>query len=82
MATIGIGYVIRPLAAGFIGHFGDRIGRSQMLVLTLVVMGVATFLIGCLPPAPPSAPPPRSCWWCCARCRAPPRPANPSAPSP
>src|SRR6478736_6685182 len=51
MATIGIGYVVRPLAAGVIGHFGDRIGRRQMLVLTLVVMGVATFLIGCLPPA-------------------------------
>jgi MFS family permease len=33
-----------------IGHFGDRIGRRQMLVLTLVLMGVATFLIGCLPP--------------------------------
>ena len=51
MATIGIGYVVRPLAAGVIGHFGDRIGRRQMLVLTLVLMGVATFLIGCLPPA-------------------------------
>jgi len=50
MATIGIGYVIRPLAAGFIGHFGDRLGRKKMLVFTLVLMGVSTFLIGCLPP--------------------------------
>jgi MFS family permease len=50
MATIGIGYVVRPLAASVIGHYGDRIGRRQMLVLTLVVMGIATFLIGCLPP--------------------------------
>ena len=50
MATIGIGYVVRPLAAGVIGHFGDRIGRKQMLVFTLVSMGIATFLIGCLPP--------------------------------
>ncbi|MGO4187478.1 MFS transporter [Pseudarthrobacter sp. TAF60_1] len=50
MATIGIGYVVRPLAAGIIGHFGDRIGRRQMLVLTLVLMGISTFLIGCLPP--------------------------------
>ncbi|HEY4632211.1 MAG TPA: MFS transporter [Blastococcus sp.] len=49
MATIGIGYVVRPLAASVIGHFGDRIGRRRMLVLTLVSMGVATFLIGCLP---------------------------------
>jgi MFS family permease len=50
MATLGIGYVVRPLAAGFIGHFGDRVGRKQMLVFTLVSMGLATFLIGCLPP--------------------------------
>ncbi|MDQ4489209.1 MFS transporter [Sinomonas sp. ASV486] len=50
MATLGIGYVVRPFAAGFIGHFGDRIGRKQMLVFTLVSMGLATFLIGCLPP--------------------------------
>lgn len=50
MATIGIGYVVRPLAAGIIGHFGDRVGRRQMLVFTLIMMGVATFLIGCLPP--------------------------------
>src|SRR3954449_12700315 len=49
MATIGIGYVVRPLAASLIGHYGDRIGRRRMLVLTLVSMGVATFLIGCLP---------------------------------
>ena len=51
MATIGIGYVVRPVAAGVIGHFGDRVGKRQMLVLTLVLMGIATFLIGCLPPA-------------------------------
>jgi MFS family permease len=50
MATIGIGYVVRPVAAAVIGHFGDRIGRKQMLVFTLVSMGLATFLIGCLPP--------------------------------
>ena len=50
MATIGIGYVVRPVAAAVIGHFGDRVGRKQMLVLTLVMMGVSTFLIGCLPP--------------------------------
>ena len=49
MATIGIGYVVRPLAASLIGHYGDRIGRRRMLVLTLVSMGMATFLIGCLP---------------------------------
>ncbi|MFF3381324.1 MFS transporter, partial [Streptomyces sp. NPDC002680] len=49
MATIGIGYVVRPVAGMVIGHFGDRVGRGRMLVLTLLMMGVATFLIGCLP---------------------------------
>ncbi len=50
MATIGIGYVVRPIAAAVIGHFGDKVGRKQMLVLTLIMMGASTFLIGCLPP--------------------------------
>lgn len=49
MATIGIGYVVRPLAALVFGHFGDTLGRKRMLVVTLVMMGVATSLIGCLP---------------------------------
>ena len=83
MATIGIGYVVRPLAASVIGHYGDRLGRRQMLVLTLVVMGLATFLIGCLPPAAAigaAAPVLLGCR--CAPCREPPRPVNPSAPSP
>jgi MFS family permease len=49
MSTIGIAYVVRPVAGVVIGHFGDRVGRSRMLVLTLLMMGLATFLIGCLP---------------------------------
>ncbi|OUS95657.1 MFS transporter [Rhodococcus sp. NCIMB 12038] len=49
MGTIGIGYVVRPLAALVFGHFGDTLGRKRMLVVTLVMMGVATSLIGCLP---------------------------------
>ncbi|MGB8386143.1 MAG: MFS transporter [Dermatophilaceae bacterium] len=49
MATIGIGYVVRPVAAAVIGHYGDRIGRKQMLLLTLILMGTATTLIGALP---------------------------------
>ena len=44
-----VGFVARPVGAAIFGHYGDRIGRKSMLVLTLVVMGVATFLIGLLP---------------------------------
>jgi MFS family permease len=48
-ATFAVGFVARPLGAAVIGHFGDRIGRKSMLILTLVLTGGATFLIGVLP---------------------------------
>jgi metabolite-proton symporter len=47
--TYTVGFVARPVGGIVIGHFGDRIGRKSMLVLTLVIMGLATFLIGLLP---------------------------------
>ena len=47
--TYAVGFVARPLGGVVIGHYGDRIGRKSMLVLTLVLMGAATFLIGLLP---------------------------------
>jgi metabolite-proton symporter len=47
--TYTVGFVARPFGGIIAGHYGDRIGRKSMLVLTLVVMGVATFLIGLLP---------------------------------
>ena len=47
--TFGIAFVARPLGAIIFGHFGDRIGRKVTLVTSLMVMGVSTFLIGCLP---------------------------------
>ena len=47
--TFAVGFVARPLGGLIFGHFGDRIGRKSMLVLTLMIMGVATFLIGCIP---------------------------------
>ena len=49
LGTYSVGFVARPVGGIVIGHFGDRIGRKSMLVLTLMIMGVATFLIGLLP---------------------------------
>lgn len=48
-ATLAIGYAARPIGALIFGHFGDRIGRKSTLIATIVLMAVATFLIGCLP---------------------------------
>lgn len=47
--TFAVGFLARPLGGVIFGHFGDRIGRKSMLILTLMIMGVATFLIGVLP---------------------------------
>ncbi|MET9386229.1 MFS transporter [Streptomyces sp. NPDC002928] len=49
LSSFAIGYVARPLGAIVFGHFGDRVGRKTTLVVTLVLMGAATFLIGLLP---------------------------------
>lgn len=48
-ASFGIGFVVRPLGGLFFGHFGDRIGRRNVLIATLLLVGGATFLIGCIP---------------------------------
>ena len=47
--TYGVGFVARPLGGLVFGHFGDRIGRKTMLVISLLMMGLATFLIGLVP---------------------------------
>ena len=44
-----VGFAARPIGAAFFGHYGDRVGRKAMLVTTLILMGVSTFLIGLLP---------------------------------
>jgi MFS family permease len=48
-ATQFVGFAARPIGAAIFGHFGDRIGRKATLVSTLLLMGIATFLIGLLP---------------------------------
>ncbi|MCD2114234.1 MHS family MFS transporter [Rhodococcus rhodochrous] len=48
-ATFGVGFLARPLGGIVFGHFGDRVGRKQMLVISLVGMGAATVLMGLLP---------------------------------
>ncbi|WP_409055134.1 MFS transporter [Streptomyces sp. SYP-A7185] len=47
--TFAVGFAARPLGGVIFGHFGDRIGRKPMLVITLLIMGVTTCLIGALP---------------------------------
>jgi MFS family permease len=49
LATFGVGYVARPVGAFFLGHIGDKFGRKRVLVMTLILMGASTFLVGCLP---------------------------------
>jgi metabolite-proton symporter len=48
-ATYAVGFFARPIGSIVFGHFGDRLGRKSMLITTLMLMGVATFLIGLLP---------------------------------
>ena len=48
-ATYALGFVARPVGGIVFGHFGDKIGRKKLLMLSLVLMGVATVLIGLLP---------------------------------
>jgi MFS family permease len=49
LGTFGVAYAARPVGAFFLGHVGDRMGRKKIMVFTLILMGVSTFLIGCLP---------------------------------
>lgn len=49
LATFGVAYVARPFGSFLMGHVGDRYGRKKILIGTLLLMGVSTFLVGCLP---------------------------------
>ncbi|WP_308817233.1 MFS transporter [Pseudonocardia alni] len=48
-ASFGVGFVARPLGGAIFGHFGDRLGRKKMLVISLMMMGLSTIAIGALP---------------------------------
>ena len=50
-ATFAVGFVMRPIGGLVFGHIGDRIGRKRSLALTMLIMGIATALIGVLPTA-------------------------------
>ena len=47
--TYAVGFIARPLGGIVFGHFGDKYGRKRLLQLSIILIGVATFLIGCLP---------------------------------
>jgi metabolite-proton symporter len=48
-ATYGVGFLARPFGGVIFGHLGDRVGRKRILTISLLIMGIATFLIGVLP---------------------------------
>ena len=49
LATFGVGFLFRPLGGVVFGHFGDKLGRKKMLVITVIIMGLSTIGIGLLP---------------------------------
>ena len=49
LATFGVAYIARPFGSFLMGHIGDKLGRKKILIGTLLLMGVSTFLVGCLP---------------------------------
>jgi MHS family shikimate/dehydroshikimate transporter-like MFS transporter len=48
-STFATGFIARPIGGLIAGHYGDRIGRKAMLILTLLIAGIATFIVGLLP---------------------------------
>src|SRR5918912_1276017 len=48
-AVYAVGFVARPVGAAIFGHYGDRVGRKSTLIASLLLMGVATFLVALVP---------------------------------
>ena len=69
-ATSATGFVARPIGGVVFGHYGDKLGRKTVLVVTLLVMGIAPSSSACCRPTRPSAWPRPSCWSCSAWSRA------------
>ena len=68
-ATSATGFIARPIGGIIFGHFGDKVGRKTVLVVTLLVMGIAPSSSACCRPMRPSAWPRPSCWSCSASSR-------------
>src|SRR3712207_624837 len=47
--SYAVGFLARPVGGIVFGNYGDKVGRRKILIITLMIMGTATFLIGCLP---------------------------------
>ena len=82
LATYAVGYLARPIGAVVLGHWGDRHGRKNVLVLCMVAMGARPSWSGCCPRTPRSASWPRSCWCCCGSSRVSRSQVNWAAPAP
>ena len=80
LLTFAIAFIARPLGSLVFGHFGDRMGRKTTLVVSLLTMGIATFLIGCLRPTTNGVSRPSPCCAYAASCRASALAANGPAP--
>ncbi len=68
-AIYAVGFVARPIGAAIFGHYGDRIGRKSALIATLLIMGIATFLVALVPGYTRSASGAPSSSRCCASSR-------------
>ena len=69
-STFAVGFIARPLGGVVFGHFGDQVGRKRTLVIALMIMGVATTLIGLLPTYQSIGIPHRWGWFCFASYKA------------
>ena len=79
-ATFAVGFVARPLGGLVFGHFGDKIGRKKVLVLTLMIMGTGTWPSDAFLRMPASGFGPRSCSSCAVLRKASASAANGAAP--
>jgi MHS family shikimate/dehydroshikimate transporter-like MFS transporter len=68
-AAYAVGFLVRPIGGIVFGWLGDRVGRKPVLLATLILMGLATSLIGLLPTYAQAGICRRSCWWRSVSCR-------------